>query len=130
MSIKSKLLASAALAVSLALAGSANAQVKEVQMLHWMESLSNWAAEAGRSAREVESGDTRGDPRSTTLVQEWDRRHRPAPSLHAVQNERKQCALLDTSTTPVNPHREYWEPVQAVDILDPHAVPVTLKGPE
>ena len=36
---------------------------------------------------------------------------------------------MDPSASPVNPHRDYWDPVQAVDILDPNAVRVTLKAP-
>ncbi|MHB8618487.1 MAG: ABC transporter substrate-binding protein [Chloroflexota bacterium] len=34
---------------------------------------------------------------------------------------------MSKTTKPVNPHQQYWEPVQAVDAVDSHTVKVTLK---
>lgn len=33
-----------------------------------------------------------------------------------------------SATTPANPHKDYFDPVQSVDVVDPHTVKVTLKA--
>ena len=72
------------------------------------------------------SWDVSSDGRVYTFHLVAARFHDGSP-LTAADVEFSYERARDPATVPANPHRDYWAPVQGVDVVDDHTVKVTLK---